>query len=718
VPGSKGEVTAASNGTDFLVVWRDGRGGRSGIEALLATRVTALGEVLDPLGIPIDVEEDRVVHSVRVVWANQSWIVIWRMYSSEPMSGVMAARLSPDGEILTPGHIVSKQGWVAETTPYAAVLGSRIVIGYSAEGGKVGVVVLDGDSNVVADHRLTHDTGRNHQFVSVAASATQFVVVWQTNVSSFFTNDGTTASLDAVRLTADGAPIDAEPRSIGSGTVPVIGSDGGDFVVVSRTTYKTGTVVAQTVSRDLDVSAPVILPQQPSLNLRLSVAWTGASYVVVAQHDTDRIYAVFLETAGGLRASQPLILPKTAGRTPVPFVVNNQSDILIIWLEWTDQTAAVRAQLFDDRTLAPRGDELLLTRSAVEHRDPVIAFGGRGYLAVWREGSGIWATRVALDGVSLDGRGVQLSSDTWISLPCVVFDGEHYIAAWSEVLNKRVAVSFIDPQTGAIVGRAHIPTSPELPSIAVLSDVALAAGSDATLLVWSEQHQTASYRTLGARIDRKTLVVSSPIALSAWDKGGTPAVAWNGAYFLVAWALYGWNPADNTYPTRIDGARVSQNLVVQQPSVLADRSTGYDTPLLASNGRDWMLVWYTQSGMSARRIDSNGLPAAGSPAVVVAPTWLRGAITWTGSRYAFAWRDAPGAQKHQIWTTWLSVDATVSTPILVSESGSLQSTVAVTPVTGGVAIVYTRRTWEAPYAGVDHTFMAEVTYSHRTRAVR
>jgi hypothetical protein len=72
-PGNQYEVTVATDGTEYLVVWRDWRSGT--FERLMATRISADGEVLDPLGVTL--AAGSFYFHPRVTWSGHTWEIGW-----------------------------------------------------------------------------------------------------------------------------------------------------------------------------------------------------------------------------------------------------------------------------------------------------------------------------------------------------------------------------------------------------------------------------------------------------------------------------------------------------------------------------------------------------------------------------------------------------------------------------------------------------------------
>jgi hypothetical protein len=95
----------AFDGTAFLVVWHDQRNGAS--FEIYGSRVGTDGSVLDPVGIPISTELDDQANP-EVVYDGLSYLVAWKGHR-DGFFDVDGARVSGDGAVLDPeGFAISR----------------------------------------------------------------------------------------------------------------------------------------------------------------------------------------------------------------------------------------------------------------------------------------------------------------------------------------------------------------------------------------------------------------------------------------------------------------------------------------------------------------------------------------------------------------------------------------------------------------------------------
>jgi len=114
-PGPRGFASIATDGTDFLVVWSDGRSENS----IVGTRVKSGGQVLDPLGIHFDEGG-----APQVVWDGNAYVVIWSRSGN-----VWASRMDRDGHFVTEAHVIAVNGFTTSSR-YAASNGNVTVVVY------------------------------------------------------------------------------------------------------------------------------------------------------------------------------------------------------------------------------------------------------------------------------------------------------------------------------------------------------------------------------------------------------------------------------------------------------------------------------------------------------------------------------------------------------------------------------------------------------------
>src|SRR5690606_17660091 len=101
-PEFQNSPAVASDGTDYLVVWRQASGGRGDVHA---ARVTSAGAVLDSSGIAVatNVAEH---YTPRVASNGAGYLVVWAEYRGASAGDLLGKRLSGQGALLDASPIV------------------------------------------------------------------------------------------------------------------------------------------------------------------------------------------------------------------------------------------------------------------------------------------------------------------------------------------------------------------------------------------------------------------------------------------------------------------------------------------------------------------------------------------------------------------------------------------------------------------------------------
>ncbi len=129
------DVTAASNGDDFLVGWVDGRRDcvptcGLDLQSVFAARVSASGATLDPSGLIV--EERRAFSEKPVVaWDGENYVFLWSSFANGWY--VRGVRVSPEGSVFDregSGEGTSIDGGIAARPiqPVLARFGDRLVL--------------------------------------------------------------------------------------------------------------------------------------------------------------------------------------------------------------------------------------------------------------------------------------------------------------------------------------------------------------------------------------------------------------------------------------------------------------------------------------------------------------------------------------------------------------------------------------------------------------
>lgn len=641
----------ASDGTNFLVVWRDTR---SPLGGLYATRVDFRGIPLDETGIRIGGDGEP-----EVVWTGSSYLITWMETTFPPQGGgahysIRVARVSSAGVLIEAPRTIREDavGYIRNV----ASNGSRVVIAYSIDitstTPRVALTILDRDGRTIAVDVAVPSPPANNYGATVTSNGSDFLVVW--------------TSITGAANTLAAAHVDPSGNVVGTTTLAralppadgaLVASDGTDFLVFTRLTAPAGEEL-QVIRVDANlhiihdaqsVGAPTgVTVEQPR------VVFNNSTYFLVwTDPATQTIRALHLDR-DGKALDQPTAIAtwQSRGLVAYPNVASN-GGVLLVWNDSrfsvpdsADINYDVMGRLVD-QTILIANPERLLSISAPRQIDPSIAAGAGVTMTVWAEESGVYASRVTPTG-PLDGHGIQLAYSGYA--PEVVFDGTNFLVAF--VLRTGTLYSI---KTTRIDVDGHVLDAHTVADVCATS-LTLARGATSSLLAWSN----CNTKTIDAvRIANSGESLDSlPLTLTPANVAGiNPSAAWNGSEYLVAWEEQVPKPSVLLFPMyrgNVRASRVTANLslIDGQPIAIAvsnDERVSNGNPSVASNGDDFLVAWDGQLGVAATHIADSGL--------ITTATSVLGEGTgpnavWDGLRYLVAWRndtnieaayaDAPG----------------------------------------------------------------------------
>jgi hypothetical protein len=214
--------------------------------------------------------------------------------------------------------------------------------------------------------------------------------------------------------------------------------------------------------------------------------------------------------------------------------------------------------------------------------NPKIGFAGDGFALVSRARAGGILKRLN-DGSTLSG--YELTMRAGVS--SFASDGSNLLVATAGRDN-------IDSSYAGLVGPdLHLLAGPTV--LQHMSEghgaPAFARGAQTSLAVWKPTYGRFSGSRLsadGTVLDPEPLEIH-PQDPSYWEKLSPPAVASNGTDFLVAWSHTYGGPI---YAELVSGAGdVGRSFVVTRTPTSSGTQPWVDTPIVASNGSDYLIVW-------------------------------------------------------------------------------------------------------------------------------
>jgi len=278
-----------------------------------------------------------------------------------------------------------------------------------------------------------------------------------------------------------------------------------------------------------------------------------------------------------------------------------------------------------------------------EQFEPGVAFDGGVYLVVWSDARyGVRASRVTRGGVVLDPVGIRIPGNADDdAYPVVAFNSLDFMVAWAGypgVLGCRVTSSgqVRDPQA-LVIGDSIAPGTP----------LSIATDGHDCLVVWTNFFNGSQYDINGARVTQSGEVLD-PAGIPISTRPGvqtSPAVAYDGANFLVAWQDYRNGTTSDIYGARID----TSGIVLDSSGFpISLGPSSQLNPALCYGDSSYLAVWEDVRLGAARDVfcaritpgaqvlDTSGIPVTTAPDHQVLPRVAFGAheflIDWVDWR--------------------------------------------------------------------------------------
>ena len=393
--GGQANPSVGWSGTDWFVAWSDTRSGQADV---YGARVSSAGSVLDPAGIPIRVTPGNAEGDLTVDPGSNGVLVTWKDGPSGGPYAIVATRVSSAGVVLDPAGLVLKTAAMPRLFPHAAWDGTNWLVVWIDEvlvGQREILSARVSGAGVVLDTppRLLSQETNAESRPALAWNGSHYLVVWEDS-----RNAASAGDLYGVRVTANGTPQDSTAFVISDAPrlqdAPAVASNGSDWLVAWLDRRDAGAsvdIIAARVSAAGVVRDPAGIPVRTTLNAQEApdVASDGADFMVVwaepALSGTSGldIYRARVG-ANGTVLSTASVLSNATGIQRAPAITFGAGNYLVAWEDGRTGDYDVRlSRLTPLGTLVVSEAQVVVGAQTAPQRTPALASDGTRFLLQW-----------------------------------------------------------------------------------------------------------------------------------------------------------------------------------------------------------------------------------------------------------------------------------------------------------------------------------------------
>lgn len=448
--------------------------------------------------------------------------------------------------------------------------------------------------------------------------------------------------LYAVRVSPSGQVLDPNPIPF-YGTKPTGGSywsaasDGNNWMVVVQGTATSGDIVALRISPDgvvLDPPTRTIVDATYYMRSNIKLAYAGGVFLMTY----DDQYLNGVNETDGVRFDSNLNLlgqPTQLLTTPASSLAGDGNQFYLVWnQQQPDYSMVVTGTRIDaaGQKLDGSGDNISGNNPNSSNDTIAVVWDGTNWKVSWGNNGAVRTAHVNTNGQVLDPGGVAVAGPQTGLSAGNGYGGIQIV--WSPYVNSDQGVATANISANNLAG-PNRDVSTGAPR-QVRPDIA--TNGSAYMLVYHSSTGN-SQRVLAQPLDAAgNPITAEPVELATGDLSsgpGAPAVAWNGAVYLVAWARSDGVVAQRLNP---DGSKVDAAPFMVMTSA-------FGPPDLDAIG-DVFLVLGRRCGYTCQFIDLYGARVNGSTGTVIdtTPIGLAGgyisrapAVTVLGGRWLVAY---------------------------------------------------------------------------------
>jgi len=346
----------ASDGFDFRAVWSDQT---AETQAVTTARVSRDGSPLDGSGRDL-MRVNGFMGAIAVAYGASNYVVVWHHYQQ-----LWAQRFTPSGDPVDSAPILLRSGLKAPLQLTVTSDGTRFFIVW-ANGGRIFGGFLMPDGTMTEARQLSPDAVNStevHTDPDVAWDGVRFLLVWTSYYPSLFPVIPLPSNTQAIRLTADGSPMDGAAtritatRTMSAGARAHVASNrAGEFLI---TTDEENVVTAHRVRGDsselqIDSAIPIFTWWN---SVASDVVWDGRDYVVSWRYGfyAERAWIGTTQVASSGSAFSPLVIETgTPDVLTAPAISSNDlGDTFVVVSEMHGDSARARGYFTNEMSQTP-----------------------------------------------------------------------------------------------------------------------------------------------------------------------------------------------------------------------------------------------------------------------------------------------------------------------------------------------------------------------------
>jgi hypothetical protein len=283
-----------------------------------------------------------------------------------------------------------------------------------------------------------------------------------------------------------------------------------------------------------------------------------------------------------------------------------------------------------------------------------------GYFLVWEDYSvdaDLRAALVARDGLTVRVTQIPVATDFGRQRrPGVARAGNTNLVTWVLDDGRAIRARRVD-LLGAVLDDEPLRIAETMLDAA--SYPATASNGQDFLVVWDAWPEAGVQQIRAARVKQDGTVLD-PEGVVVWTTTGSisrPEVRSNGTHYLIAWR------ESATENPGVRALRVDANLSVIDPLGLQLGAGDGETPDIATDGRDWLVVWDQSGSVQARRVAADGsLPDVQPLELASGPANELPDASSNGELYVVAWTNERAPGWYDVRATRITLDGVVLDP--------------------------------------------------------